>query len=140
MQYIYKMTNDIDDGDIAIEENGSKIIITDEFSSQFLQNCILDFQESLAGGFFRIENPKAKNQDFNIANPSPIAMIDLAKLLWKLTKQKKPFKVKYISGFKFDIKKRIPDTTRIENLLGWKAKVPFERGLLEVVGWLQSKI
>lgn len=95
----------------------------------------------LADGIIAVlESDKAVNQDFNIANPSAISMIDLAKLLWKITREKKAFKVKYVSGFKFDIKKRIPDTTKIESLLGWKAKVPFEKGLLEVVGWLKLKI
>ena len=67
-------------------------------------------------------------------------MIDLARTLWKLTGQKRPFEVKYVTGFKFDIKKRIPDTSKIENLLSWKTKVEFEKGLTEVVEWLKNKI
>ncbi|MDO8657987.1 MAG: NAD-dependent epimerase/dehydratase family protein [Candidatus Levybacteria bacterium] len=95
----------------------------------------------LADGIISVmESSKAINQDFNIANPCPIAMIDLARLLWKITGQEKPFKVKYVSGFQFDIKKRIPDTAKIEKVLNWKTKVKFEEGLKEVVGWLKNTI
>lgn len=94
----------------------------------------------LANGIIAVmESEKAINQDFNIANPLPYKMIDLAKLLWKLTGEKKPFKIKYVTGFEFDIQKRIPDTSKIEKILNWKAKVPFEKGLAEVVRWLRKK-
>ncbi|MEX2007367.1 MAG: NAD-dependent epimerase/dehydratase family protein, partial [Candidatus Levyibacteriota bacterium] len=94
----------------------------------------------LASGIITVaESDKAVNQDFNIADPSPISMLNLAKLLWKVTGQKKPFKVKFVEGFEFDIKKRIPDTAKIEKTLGFKTKVPFEKGLLEVVDWLKER-
>jgi len=93
----------------------------------------------LANGIITVmESEKAVNQDFNIADPNPISMLDLAKLLWKVTDQEKEFEAKFIPGFKFDIKKRIPDTSKIEKALGWKTKVPFEKGLLEVVEWLRK--
>lgn len=94
----------------------------------------------LASGIIAVaESGKAVNQDFNIADPSPISMLDLAKLLWKVTGQKKPFKVKFVKGFEFDIKRRIPDTSKIEKTLGWKTKVHFETGLSEVVEWLGKR-
>jgi len=93
----------------------------------------------LASGIIAVaESKNAVNEDFNIANPTPVTMLDLAKKLWKITDQKKPFKVKYVKGFKYDIKKRIPDTSKIEKIIGWKAKVPFETGLEEVAKWLRN--
>lgn len=95
----------------------------------------------LANGVITImESKKAINEDFNIANPKPIKMIDLAKLLWGLTKQNKPFKVNYVPGFTYDIKKRIPDTTRMKKILNWEPKVKFEDGLKEVVEWLKQTV
>lgn len=85
-------------------------------------------------------SPKAENQDFNIANPQETRMIDLAKQIWKLVERKEPFKVKFVHGFQYDIKRRVPDTKKIEQILGWKAKVPFEDGLTEVVGWLRPRL
>lgn len=93
----------------------------------------------LADGIITVmESEKAINEDFNIADPTPISVIELARLLWKITDQKKEFKVKSVPGFEFDIKKRIPDTSKIENVLGWNSKVPFSKGLQEVVEWLRK--
>jgi len=93
----------------------------------------------LANGIISVmESEKAINEDFNVADPHPMSMLDLAKKIMKLTKQKKEFSVKYVKGFKFDIKRRIPDTTKIETLVGWKTQVPFEKGILQVVDWLQK--
>lgn len=95
----------------------------------------------LANGIITVmESEKAINEDFNIADPSPIKMIDLAKLLWELTGQEKSFKVKYLPGFIYDIKKRIPDTTKIQNLLNWRARVKFNGGLKEVIEWQKEII
>lgn len=95
----------------------------------------------LAGGIITVmESSKAKNEDFNIADSRPVTMFELAKILWKISGQKKPFKVKYVSGFKYDIKKRIPNTKKIEINLKWKAKVPLEGGLVEVVDWLKREL
>lgn len=94
----------------------------------------------LADGIITImENKKAINEDFNIANPDPIKMINLAEMLWELTGQSKPFKATYKSGFTYDIKKRIPDTTKIKYLLNWEPKIKFEDGLREVITWLKKE-
>lgn len=94
----------------------------------------------LADGIIAVmESERARNQDFNIANPTPTRMIDLAKFLWRITKQKKPFKVKYVPSFKVDIKNRIPDTSKMKRVLGWKTKVRFESGLKEVCNWIKAQ-
>ena len=80
-----------------------------------------------------MENENAINEDFNIADPRPIKMIDLAKMLWSLMGQQKSFKVKNREGFKYDIKKRLPDTTKIGRKIGWKPKIKFEDGIVNVI-------
>jgi len=95
----------------------------------------------LADGIIAVmENEKAVNEDFNIADPTPISMIDLARVLWGIAGVKKPFEAKNLPGFKFDIKKRIPDTTKIEKMLKWKTKVHFKDGLREVMEWIKKTI
>lgn len=94
----------------------------------------------LADGIVTImESRKAVNEDFNIADPSPIKMIDLAELLWKLTNCNKPFKLNFVKGYKHDIKKRVPDTRKIQKMLGWKTKIALDRGLIEVIDWLKKQ-
>lgn len=118
------------------------------FSNQYPLELLGDGQQircfthvsDLADGIIAVmENEKAVNEDFNIANPTPIKMIDLAKLLWNLTNQEKVFKVNFVQGFTYDIKKRIPDTSKMKNLLNWEPKIKFEDGLREVIQWLKKE-
>lgn len=85
-------------------------------------------------------SPKAENQDFNVANPEETKMIELAQKIWNICKRKEQFQVKYIPGFTYDIKRRVPDTAKIQTVLGWKPHVSFEDGLHEVVTWLQKEL
>ena len=68
-----------------------------------------------------------------------IKMVDLARKIWQVMDVKKPFKVKYVPGFKFDIKRRVPDVTKVKNQIGWQTKVKFEDGLKEVIRWLERQ-
>lgn len=95
----------------------------------------------LADGIIAVaESDKGVNDDFNIADPRPIAMKDLAEMLWKLSGSTKSLKIRYLPGFPFDIKKRIPDTTKITRMIGWKAKMPLEKGLKEVIQWIKNTL
>ena len=82
---------------------------------------------------------KGRNQDFNVGSDEEIKMIDLARKIWDVMGVKKPFKVKYIPGFKFDIKRRVPNVDKIHTMIGWKQEVKFEDGLKEVVLWLKEQ-
>lgn len=94
----------------------------------------------LADGIITVmESENAINEDFNIADPRPIKIIDLARTLWELMDVDKPFKVRYVDGFRYDIKKRLPDTAKIEKKLGWRTKIKLEDGLLDVIKWLKKK-
>lgn len=120
-----------------------KKILTGEYPLPLLGNggqirCFTHVSDLADGIIAVMESKKAVNEDFNIADARPIKIIDLAKLLWNITGQKKPFEVKYVEGFKYDIKKRLPDTTKIEKKLGWRPKIKFEDGILSVIEWLQK--
>jgi nucleoside-diphosphate-sugar epimerase len=95
----------------------------------------------LAQGIIAVmESPRAVNEDFNLASAREIKIIDLAELLWHLTGRKKPFKTKSVTGFTYDIQKRLPDVTKAKKLLGWEAKVRLEDGLKEIISWLKNKL
>ncbi len=95
----------------------------------------------LANGIITVAlSPKAENQDFNIANPEEIKMIDLAEKIWKICERKESFQVKFVLGFQHDIKRRVPDTSKIQSMLGYKTKVSFDNGLEEVVLWLKKEL
>lgn len=94
----------------------------------------------VAGGVIAVAlNPKGENQDFNIGSDKEITMLDLSKKIWQIMKVDKPFKVKYISGFKYDIKRRVPNVQKVKKLINWEPSVNFDDGLKEVVNWLQNQ-
>ncbi|MDO8487432.1 MAG: NAD(P)-dependent oxidoreductase [Candidatus Curtissbacteria bacterium] len=84
-------------------------------------------------------HPNGQNQDFNIGSDKEIKMIDLAEKIWDVMEIKKPFKVKFVKGFKYDIRKRVPNVQKAKKLINWEPKVKFDDGLKEVITWLQEK-
>lgn len=84
-------------------------------------------------------NPNGRNQDFNIGSDQEIKMVDLARTIWYIMGIKKPFKVKFVKGFEFDIKRRAPNVGKVKKLISWEPKVRFEDGLKEIVAWLKDQ-
>lgn len=123
----------------------TKKILSGQYPLELLGNgtqirCFTHVSDLASGIIAVMESEKAVNEDFNIADPVPVSMRDLAEKLWKITGQKKKFSVSFAQGFKHDIKKRIPDTTKIETMIGWKTKIPFDSGLKEVADWITSHV
>lgn len=95
----------------------------------------------IADGIISVSlSEKGKNEDFNIANDQEITITDLAKKLWKICGKKESFKIKNVSGFKYDIKKRVPDVTKVKKLINWQSKIKLDDGLGEVVEWIKKKL
>lgn len=84
-------------------------------------------------------HPKGENQDFNIGSDQEISMISLARKIWDLLDADKPFKVKFMKGFKFDIKRRVPSVEKVKRIIDWEPKIKFENGLKEVIVWLRDQ-
>lgn len=94
----------------------------------------------VASGIIAVSlHPKGRNEDFNIGSDKEIKMIDLARTIWQIMKVKRPFKVKLVKGFEFDIQRRAPNVQKVKKLINWEPKVNFEDGLKEVVKWLEAQ-
>src|ERR687891_511463 len=57
-QYGFALDDQSEDGDVAIERGGAKVVI-DGMSLLYLVGCELDFVEDLTGSYFRVNNPNA---------------------------------------------------------------------------------
>jgi iron-sulfur cluster assembly accessory protein len=57
-QYDFALDDQAEDGDIAIERDGAKVVI-DGMSLMYLIGCELDYVEDLTGSYFRVSNPNA---------------------------------------------------------------------------------
>jgi nucleoside-diphosphate-sugar epimerase len=94
----------------------------------------------VAGGVIAVAlHQKGENQDFNIGSNKEITMLNLAQKIWKEMKIEKPFKAKFVKGYEFDIRRRVPNVTKVKKLINWQPQVKFEAGLKEVIEWLQNQ-
>jgi iron-sulfur cluster insertion protein len=57
-QYDFALDDQAEDGDIAIERAGARVVI-DGMSLMYLIGCEVDYVEDLTGSYFRVTNPNA---------------------------------------------------------------------------------
>lgn len=78
---------------------------------------------------------KAENMIFNIGNPEPVTVKELANKIVAIAKGLKMLPSDYSITFKSepvyadDVKKRIPDVSRIKEVFGWQAKMKLDESL-----------
>lgn len=87
-----------------------------------------------------IENNKTINNDFNISTSVSTTVLELAELIWSKINKNKPFN--YISDdpFLYDVQKRIPDTSKAKQILGFEAKTTLDEALDEIIPWIKEQI
>lgn len=87
-----------------------------------------------------IENKKALNNDFNISTTQSTTVLELAEKIWGKINGKKKFNYVSDKPFEYDVQKRIPDTTKAKNILGYEATVSLDAMLNEVIPWIKEQI
>lgn len=120
-----------------------KKILSGQYPLELLGNgkqtrCFTHVSDIAKGIIMAMESQKAENEDFNIGSEKELEMTDLAKLLWKKCKMDKPFKVKYVQGFKYDIKRRVPSSKKATNILKWKPEKKLEAELPTIINWIKD--
>lgn len=100
--------------------------------------CFTHVSDIARGIILAMESNRAINENLNIGSEKEIKMIDLATLLWKKCNISKPLKVKYVSGFKFDIKRRVPSSKKAKTILRWKPEKRLEEELPAIVKWIKA--
>lgn len=120
-----------------------KKILSGQYPLELLGNglqtrCFTHVSDIAAGIIAAMESKKGENEDFNIGSEKEITMIGLAKLLWKKCGKLMPFRVKYVDGFKYDIKRRVPSSKKAIRILGWKTEKKLEKELPMIVEWVKN--
>jgi iron-sulfur cluster insertion protein len=57
-QYGFALDDHDEDGDVAIEREGAKVVI-DGMSLMYMLGCEVDYVDDLTGAYFRVTNPNA---------------------------------------------------------------------------------
>lgn len=101
------------------------------------------FVEDTVDGVYRaMITPGSEGEVFNIGNNRDISIKELAEMVWVMVRGDKP-KIEYIPYDKLskgyqDVIKRVPDITKSQKMLGFKAKVQLEEGLPCTIEWQRS--
>tara|TARA_B100001287_G_scaffold106033_1_gene89242 strand:+ start:24568 stop:25533 length:966 start_codon:yes stop_codon:yes gene_type:complete len=86
-----------------------------------------------------IENPNAIGQSFNIGNSrAVITILGLAQLVCRVLKSDS--KIVFDPPLSADIAIRIPSVTKTEQILGFKAQIDLEEGVLKTAEWIKSNL
>lgn len=95
-----------------------------------------DFVECLAQC---IENPAAIGQSFNIGNArAVITILGLAQTVCRVLNSTS--KINFVDALSADIALRIPSVDKSANVLGFKAKVDLEEGILKTAEWMKKAV
>jgi len=79
---------------------------------------------------------KAENDDFNIGTNRETTVTELAAKIWRLCKRKESLKLKHLPSLKYDVQRRVPDTSKIMRL-GWTPKTSLDNGLKKTIEWIR---
>ncbi|MCJ7832373.1 MAG: nucleoside-diphosphate sugar epimerase, partial [Actinobacteria bacterium] len=88
-------------------------------------------------------HPDTAGKVFNIGNEQEISMNDLAHLVVKLTESSSdivhiPYDIAYEEGFE-DMERRLPDTSRLTALTGWRPTRDLEATIKDVIKFERGK-
>ncbi|KKQ74306.1 MAG: NAD-dependent epimerase/dehydratase [Candidatus Woesebacteria bacterium GW2011_GWB1_38_5b] len=82
---------------------------------------------------------KVINEDFNIGPADATKIIDLAKLIWKVSGDKRSFKFKSVETTAITADRREMNPEKLTASTHWKPKVSLEEGILVVFKWLNER-
>jgi UDP-glucose 4-epimerase len=91
-----------------------------------------------------LDEPASIGGVFNVGSPEEISINGLAELVIRMTGSSSPivhipYDEAYEEGFE-DMERRVPDTTRIRDLIGWVASRTLEGVILDVVRFERDRI
>ena len=100
--------------------------------------------DTVDGIYAATMKPAANGEILNIGSTHEVTILDLARVIYRLTGGTGEAKIKLVPYESFtgkpyeDVRRRVPDVTRCEKILGVKAKVGLEEGLIRTIEWQRS--
>ena len=91
-----------------------------------------------------VQEPRAVGQVFNIGNPEEISILDLAERIRAMTSSRSeieyvPYEKAYEEGYE-DMPRRVPDVTKINELIGYQPTVGLDEILRRVVEHMKGSL
>jgi len=89
--------------------------------------------DTITGLLLLTTNPNAKGEVINVGNTQEITIQELAQKIKAITQSESPITFHPLP--KDDPKRRCPDTTKLEKIVGWKPKIELQEGLQKTITW-----
>jgi UDP-glucuronate decarboxylase len=93
--------------------------------------------DTVTGLLLLTATAKAKGKVVNIGNAHEVTILELARKIQEVSKCTSSIEFHPLP--KDDPKRRCPVTSKLEELVGWKPQVEFEKGLKRTIKWFSSK-
>ena len=101
--------------------------------------CFTHVSDVARGIVMALDSPRAEDEDFNISTPEETRVLDLAARLWEMVRPGSAPRFEHVKAYTDDVRRRIPDTRKAKELLGFEARVKLADGLPPVVEWLRER-
>jgi len=105
--------------------------------------CFADVEDVVRGIVALAEHPDALGEVFNIGSGEEVTIEELAWRVRKVTGSLSelvyiPYDEAYEAGFE-DMRRRVPDLTKIHALVGYEPRVPLDETLQRIVAWFGER-
>jgi len=105
--------------------------------------CFCSVSDVVTAIIHLMNHPDCVGQIFNIGSTEEITIADLAKKVKKITGSKSEIvKIPYDEAYEFgfeDMARRVPDTRKIQEFIGWKPTMNLADTLKAIVDYLTEK-
>jgi nucleoside-diphosphate-sugar epimerase len=85
------------------------------------------------------KDKKVIDEDFNIGNNTYYTIEELAKVIWSMYGDERPFAFTEVPTKAITAIRREVDITKMKEIIGWEPKVTLEEGLPAVADWVKLR-
>lgn len=120
--------------------SGQSIVVYDDGQQT---RCLTYVDDTVRGTLLAASLPQSEGRAFNIGNGRETSVLELAQMVRETTGAQVeithiPYGQAYGPQFE-ETRRRVPDTTRARDLLGFEAKISLEDGLRRTVDWFRKQ-
>lgn len=96
------------------------------------------YVSDMVDGLFLLSEKKVKGETINLGNPNEKKIIDIARLIKKMTNSDSA--IIFAPSRADDPQRRKPDITKAKKLLSWSPSVSLEKGLTETIAYFKKTV
>ena len=101
--------------------------------------CYTNGKDIARGVRMCLESEAAVNEDFNISTSVATSVIELSQLVWSILNPGKEFAFVSDEAYEYDVQKRIPNTTKAKEVIGFEAEIGLEESVREVIEYMRQQ-